>query len=147
LRDDDMEAILEAGFDDDPQPPNSATNFNLHLENTPPNRSRYNVNSHRPMMAQQQPQQQYSHIPRYELTDSTPRFNAYGPPPTRAYEQVPPPPREHVVSPVSPFRPTDANSSAVEWKSHAKKRSIGRGGSAAGGHGHYGPLGPLDPGS
>jgi len=130
-----MEAILQAGFDDDPAPASPSEG-----------RTQYNVSNHHGLPPR--PYQQYNNTPRYEPVDSapSPRFNGYAPQ-THSYGQVPPPPpRERVISPTSPFRPVDGTSSAVEqWKSHAKKRSIGRNGNGPGGS--YGPLGPLGPGS
>jgi len=80
--------------------------------------------------------------PRYQLSDgpTAPRFQAY--PPVARHDTPPraPPPR-HIASPISPTLPVNASSSAVDWKTHAKKRSAGN--SAPN---RYGPLGPLDPG-
>ncbi|OBZ66534.1 Chitin synthase 1 [Grifola frondosa] len=86
-----------------------------------------------------------SDAPRYQLSESsgTPSSNGYTPL-SRSASPGLLTARAHVLSPVSPTRPTDAVSSAVgsDWKSHAKKRSGGRSGTH-----EYGPLGPLDPGS
>jgi chitin synthase len=71
-------------------------------------------------------------------------FDAYAPA-VNNFHSVQPPPREHVISPVSPFVPSNGSSSAVQWQTHAKKRSVGR--TAQNGGGDYGPLGPLDPGT
>lgn len=127
LGDDDMEALLDSGFDDSPSQ-RSSTRY-----------SRINRSSVHPS------------TPRYQLTDSLvapPRdFQAYpnpSPGPISA-RRSPPVPRERVISPTSPFVPVDGSSSAVQWQSHAKKRSFGKG--SNGSSGEYGPLGPLDPGT
>jgi chitin synthase len=124
LGDNDMEALLDAGFDDSPT--RSSTRYSRSRPPTLPS------------------------TPRYQLSESLaapPRdFQAYPPrtgsPGSRQYA---PPPRERVISPTSPFVPVGASSSAVGWRTHAKKRSGGKPDSGSGGS--YGPLGPLDPGS
>ncbi|EMD32115.1 glycosyltransferase family 2 protein [Gelatoporia subvermispora B] len=82
-----------------------------------------------------------STAPRYQLSDRPP--NGY----SAVARSISPglQPNTHVISPISPTRPTDAVSSSVgEWKTHAKKRSGGRSISR---DPRYGPLGPLDPSS
>ncbi|PCH43842.1 glycosyltransferase family 2 protein [Wolfiporia cocos MD-104 SS10] len=99
----DLEAMLDAGFDDEATPPHSRI-----VTTAPPP---HNLGS------------------------------AYAPL-SRSISPGISPPRDH-PSPVSPVRPIDAVSTAVsgEWKTHAKKRSVGRSDTH-----QYGPLGPLDPG-
>jgi len=128
LGDDDMEALLDAGFDDSPSRPSS----NRYSRSRPPT---------------------LPSTPRYQLTDSlmapSHDFQAYPPRTGSPGSRQPPPPRERVISPTSPFVPVHgASSSATPWQTHAKKRSGGRPTPGSGGSGgSYGPLGPLDPGS
>jgi len=126
---DDLAAMLDSGFDDGPSRPGSG----------PPtpysSTTRFLDPTGAPMGT-----------PRYQLSDQpSPPRNAYP-----AYPQAlrndsynRPPPR-HITSPISPTVPINASSSAIEPKTHAKKRSGGRSGGGSGGR--YGPLGPLDPG-
>lgn len=109
---DDLKAMLEEGFDDGPTPPQSRAP---------------------------------SQAPRYQLSDRAPLQNPDGYAPlSRSTSPGLAPSRDHAISPVSPIRSTDGMSTALgnDWKTHAKKRSVGR----PGGH-EYGPLGPLDPSS
>ncbi|KAF8513015.1 glycosyltransferase family 2 protein [Hysterangium stoloniferum] len=111
---DEMAAMLESGFDDrHPSPFSSTTRF-LDTNGQPVGSVGY----------------QLSDVP------SPPRIRPY--PPALRQDGLPP---RRVVSPRSPTVPVNASSSAIEWKTHAKKRSGG-----GGGPGKYGPLGPLDPG-
>lgn len=119
----DMEAILESGFDD-PSPSGS-------------------------LRSSSRSYQQFRPAPlpntsRYELSEppSGRNFDAYSSS-GQSHGNMPQPPREHVISPISPFIPANGSSSAVQWQGHAKKRSIGK--SSGGSGGAYGPLGPLDP--
>lgn len=115
LGDDDMEALLDAGFEETPSQRSSTKSWK---PNRPP---------------------ALPSTPRYQLSDSSRDFHAYSD--NSGPMSHPPPPRERLISPTSPFVPVGAASSAVQWQSHAKKRSVGKGSG-----GDYGPLGPLDPG-
>jgi len=126
---DDLAAMLESGFDDRPSRPGSG----------PP--TPYSSTTHF-----LDPNGQPVGTQRYQLSDnsSPPRFNAYPSYPPQMRQDNSRAPQRHVVSPVSPTVPVNASSSALEWRTHAKKRSGGRSGEDGGGR--YGPLGPLDPG-
>ncbi|OSX66634.1 glycosyltransferase family 2 protein [Postia placenta MAD-698-R-SB12] len=83
-----------------------------------------------------------SQAPRYQLSDrSTQGTKGYAAL-SRSASPGLPVPRDHNISPVSPVRSTDGTSTAIgsDWKTHAKKRSVGRSQTQ-----EYGPLGPLDP--
>ena len=122
---DDLAAMLEAGFDRESY--RSGSGPNTPYSST----TRFLDANGQPIGTQ-----------RYQLSDNpSPPRNAYP-----AYPQQlrnvgdQRPPMRHVTSPVSPIVPVKASSSAIEHKTHAKKRSGGRSGG-----GGYGPLGPLDP--
>lgn len=122
LGDDDMEALLDAGFDDSPS------------------RSSNRMSRSRPTTV--------ASMKRYTLTDTlSPNrndFQAYPPPNAIASHHGlrSPSPRERVISPTQPLMPVGAASTAIQWQTHAKKRSAGKG---TPGSGEYGPLEPLDP--
>jgi chitin synthase len=119
--DEDMEALLNKGFDDSPR------------------RSSVRSSRYRPVPP--------ASTPRYQLSDSLSPvhdFQAYPPPNSIGSHQSyrTPSPRDRVMTPTLPLVPIGASSSAVQWKTHAKQRSAGK---ASPGKGDYGPLGPLDP--
>lgn len=143
-----MAAMLESGFNDRPSS----------YSNSSSSRSRGSSTAWSSGGSSgQQQQQQYQHHQRYQLMDG-PVSPHSGPPspahfplrtPMNGYDtsaathgrapqqiQVP---SHHLQSPISPIRPVAASSSAVDWTTHVKKRSVG------GGPQRYGPLGPLDP--
>ena len=85
-------------------------------------------------------------LPTFQPADGSSRFNNTYAPLSRQDGPLSPPPNRHVMSPVSPFVPSNGTSSAVgamHTQTHARKRSAGRGGDMN----EYGPLGPLDPGT
>lgn len=124
---DQMVAMLEAGFDDRPSRPGSGYS-------TPFSSSTTGLLDPNVM----------PNTPRYQLSDTPSPPRAYPAYPQAMHRDGPRPPPRHVTSPVSPTIPVNASSSAVDsWKTHAKKRSGGRGDN---GSPQYGPLGPLDPG-
>jgi len=118
----DLEAMLEMGFDDRPEP-------DYHSVRTP---------------------QGGTFTPRYQLSDSAPqRGNGYAPL-ERVTSPGGVPPSPNIISPLSSntsLPSMNGVSSAVgsngDWKTHMKKRSGGR---SRPSKEQYGPLGPLDPG-
>jgi len=113
----DLEAMLEMGFDDRPEP-----DTNYQSVRTP---------------------QGGTFAARYQLSDSAPqRGNGYAP----LERSTSPSPRVlSPISPHTPLPPMNGVSSAVggDRKTHMKKRSGGR---SRPSRDEYGPLGPLDPG-
>lgn len=120
----DLEAMLETGFDDQPEP-----DTNYQAVRTP---------------------QGGTFAPRYQLSDSTPqRGNGYAPL-QRVTSPGVTPPTPNVIVPLSAnasLPSMNGVSSALggneDWKTHMKKRSGGR---SRPSKEEYGPLGPLDPG-
>lgn len=119
----DLEAMLETGFDDRPEPESNYQSVRT-------------------------PQGGTFATARYQLSDTTPQRSGNGYAPLERSTSPGSIPSPRVISPISPHTPLppmNGISSAVvgDWKTHIKKRSGGR--SRPSGD-EYGPLGPLDPG-
>jgi chitin synthase len=120
----DLEAMLEMGFDDRPEPDSQYQSVRTPQDGT--------------------------FASRYKLSDSAPqRGNGYTPL-ERTISPGGLPPSPSFISPISPNAPlpsVNGVSSAIggngDWKTHIKKRSGGR---SRPSKEEYGPLGPLDPG-
>lgn len=117
----DLEAMLEAGFDDRPE-----SDSNYQSVRTPVGGT---------------------FAPRYQLSDKPQQRTGDGYAPL---ERSVSPGTPNVISPISPHTPIppiNGVSSALggqgDWKTHMKKRSGGR---SRPSQDEYGPLGPLDPG-
>jgi chitin synthase len=123
----DLEAMLEMGFDDRPEP-----DTNYQSVRTP---------------------QGGNFAPRYQLSDSVPsRGNGYAPL-ERATSPGAMPPSPNFIPPLSANTPLPSKngvSSALggngDWKTHMKKRSGGHSRPSKEQYGPLGPLGPIDPG-
>lgn len=132
---DDLEAMLEVGFDD-----RRDGGGDLHMQ-------QQNASSTHLL----QPQ----NVPRFQLSDGGPSPSVSPQPYSHQQSYIPvarseagvavqPPPRT-VLSPTTPLTPgmgQGMSTAMGERQTHARKRSGGHGGSP-----DYGPLGPLDPGS
>lgn len=136
---DDLEAMLEVGFDD----------------RSDGHGSRLHMQQQNPSSTHLLPPQ---NVPRFQLSDGGPSLSASPQPYSHQQDYIAvarseagvtaqPPPRT-ILSPTTPMTPGmgQAMSTAVggERQTHARKRS---GGGGRGGPPDYGPLGPLDPGS
>lgn len=136
---DDLEAMLEVGFDD----------------RSDGHGSRLHMQQQNPSSTHLLPPQ---NVPRFQLSDGGPSPSASPQPYSHQQDYIAvarseagvtaqPPPRT-ILSPTTPMTPGmgQAMSTAVggECQTHARKRS---GGGGRGGPPDYGPLGPLDPGS
>lgn len=116
-----MAAMLENGFDD--RPP-SFSNRVSNSSSSSQQRQRYQLIDG-PISPQSGP--------------PSPMFvNPHAHQPMGSYDIAQVPLRQY-PSPISPTRAVGASSSAVDWRTHVKKRSTGTGPA------RYGPLGPLDP--
>jgi chitin synthase len=128
---DELEAMLDEGWDDDAPPPLPSPGGRPPLLN---------------------PHAQSS--PRFQLSDAPPPLRGFANPnpyTPLAREPSPATPRNYPTpdTPTIPVNPNNGMSSAVEpggWRTHAKRRSSGSRPPGPEQQNSYGPLGPLDPG-